>query len=869
MFSIIMPVWNRADLVCRSIESVIGQTYKEYELLIIDDGSEDNLEEVIQPYLSEKVIYHKIEHCGASAARNYALKKAKFPFIAYIDSDNVWYPEYLEKMYNALNGKGKMYQVAYCKANRYRKNSSTGKFEVDDTIGNSFSFSKLLTGNFIDLNTFVHSRKIIEHIGPFDEKLKRLVDWDLIIRATSLFEPVFVPETLVDYYYCFADNALSLIEDFEQANLAIQAKYSALREPVTLFHDGITYSWQNLPEKKYYNWVHVSRGQFNTDEYTSWGYPYMLQIEPTNTCNLECTLCPVGKKELGRKARHMSLNEFKSIIDNMKDYLMFLVLWDWGEPFMNPEFPEMIRYAAQYGIQTVTSTNAHFLNNDTYVENILKSGLTTLIIALDSINKKNYELYRKRGDLDKVLSGVKNAVRLKKQTGSNTIINLRTVVMKQNEHELKIIEIFARKVGVDRFTIKTLNPSCGSEKMDSELLPDNPKYNRFEYKPGTRERIRIEQHCGRPWVMSNIFSNGDVVPCCYNFDSSIKLGNVNERSFTEIWNGETYRKFRKRLYNDKQSIEMCRYCYISFKMSDTGWIAGCLDLNKKLSFKEKLKSRLGDTPVWPVLQFGKRMAFSGVEFLKNGKRILFPGNSFQKANVQFLPSQTYALQLPLEEDKVSGWKAYGIFNGTTRNLSNLSCHVSVLSPGQIPHEPHMHGEGEILIVLSGIAELVIIDSENKTQRIQQMSPGSFVYYPAGQRHTIRNTTNDCITYLMLKWISEPGNDNKTLDMTIIELPEQLKTNTHQKGFATAVLLDSGTKYLSKLHSHISTLEPGCGYPPHADEYDVCIIVLSGRIKTLGQEVGKNGVIFYAAGEPHGMENTSTLPAKYLVFEFHK
>ncbi len=141
MFSIIMPAWNRADFICRSIESVIGQTCQEYELLIVDDGSEDNLEKAIHPYLNEKIIYYRIEHSGVSAARNYALKKAKYPFIAYLDTDNIWHPEYLKKMHKELNGDDKKNHAAYCLANFYQK-TSENKFELGGTIGKPFSFSK-------------------------------------------------------------------------------------------------------------------------------------------------------------------------------------------------------------------------------------------------------------------------------------------------------------------------------------------------------------------------------------------------------------------------------------------------------------------------------------------------------------------------------------------------------------------------------------------------------------------------------------------------------------------------------------------------------------------------------------------------------
>ena len=189
-------------------------------------------------------------------------------------------------------------------------------------------------------------------------------------------------------------------------------------------------------------------------------------------------------------------------------------------------------------------------------------------------------MMQKRCWRDTAISGLKKVVQIKKQLGSKTIINLRTVVMKQNEHELRNLKKLARKIGVDRFTIKSLNPSCGSATMETELLPKNPRYHRFKYKHGTYERIRIDKPCPRPWMMANILSNGDVVPCTYDYDSSMKLGNIREKPLTNICNSSNYVEFRKRLYQDRQSFEKCRNCWINFKLSKSGWFPKSIDLNE-------------------------------------------------------------------------------------------------------------------------------------------------------------------------------------------------------------------------------------------------------------------------------------------------
>ena len=334
----------------------------------------------------------------------------------------------------------------------------------------------------------------------------------------------------------------------------------------------------------------MNRPELNTTDFTAKGFPFMLQIEPTNTCNLSCPLCPVGRNELNRKPRHMKLEEFKAIIDNMEEYLLFLVLWNWGEPFMNPELPEMIKYASERGIKTVTSTNAHFLQNEKYVEEILSSGLSNLIVAIDSLNEENYMVYRKKGDLNKAIFGIKNVIRLKRKMNSDTKINLRMVIMKHNEHELSKMREFARKLEVDVFTVKTVNPSCGLSSLDQEIIPSNPKYRRYQYKEGTFERIRINTHCARIWHMSNIFSNGDVVPCCYDYNSELKVGNIHEKPFSQIWNSPTYRNLRKKIYYRMDSISKCKECTINFKLSNKGWFVETRYFNTGI--KNILKTRV-------------------------------------------------------------------------------------------------------------------------------------------------------------------------------------------------------------------------------------------------------------------------------------
>lgn len=237
-----------------------------------------------------------------------------------------------------------------------------------------------------------------------------------------------------------------------------------------------------------------------------------------------------------------------------------------------------------------------------------------------------------------------------------------------------------------------------------------------------------------------------------------------------------------------------------------------------------------------------------------------------------LSSSINNLNLPLEEDPRMGWKPYPLFSGSTRCMDNFSSHVSVLSPGITPHEPHAHAEEELLILLSGEADIVVPDGiSHSNETRERIRPGSFVYYPAFKLHTIHNAGREPATYLMFKWRAEGASKNDwPLEASVFHYgnggahigSESFKGTFHRK------ILDDPTGYLRKLQCHVTTLQFGAGYSPHSDPYDVALLLISGTVETMGQRVGPHSVIFYATGEPHGIMNVGEATACYLVFEFH-
>ena len=194
LVSVILPTWNRADTLTDAINSVLSQSYKNWELLVIDDGSEDGTDNIVtQISQSEgRVHYHRIDHSGVSAARNFGLERSKGDIIAYLDSDNTWDPDYLLIMSGALRDKD---SCAYSVLKIIHRHEAGGC----SYRRNKFQLKKLRQSNYIDLNVFVHKRELFVELGGFDTNLKRFVDWDLILRYTSRYTPSVVPIALCDY----------------------------------------------------------------------------------------------------------------------------------------------------------------------------------------------------------------------------------------------------------------------------------------------------------------------------------------------------------------------------------------------------------------------------------------------------------------------------------------------------------------------------------------------------------------------------------------------------------------------------------------------------------------------------------------------
>ncbi|HON56241.1 MAG TPA: glycosyltransferase, partial [bacterium] len=180
--------------------------------------------------------------------------------------------------------------------------------------------------------------------------------------------------------------------------------------------------------------------------------PKKLTICPGSICNFECPLCPVGMKDNGRPKKLLDFKLLKKIIDELADTLEAIDLYNWGEPFLNPDLPEMIRYIkfANPKIHIVVSTNGS-INNEEFLEKIITSGLDELWFSIDGADQQSLEIYRRKSNFSNVLKTLKICCELKKKFNSKINLQWRFHIMRHNEHLIDKARAMAESLGVEFF----------------------------------------------------------------------------------------------------------------------------------------------------------------------------------------------------------------------------------------------------------------------------------------------------------------------------------------------------------------------------------------------------------------------------------
>lgn len=209
--SIILPTYNRAHMLEKSLGSVLAQTYPWFEVILVDDGSTDNTKELVESYEDERIRYYYAGlNQGAAAARNFGLERAEFDYIAFQDSDDVWHKDKLEKQMKALKSAERDVGVVY---HKIAYDFGEGRYailpseQIPEEKKSGDIYEQMLYDNLVPCPSILAKRSIIAETGGFTTELKALEDYDFALKLTRASKVSFLNEVLLDATY--SENGVS------------------------------------------------------------------------------------------------------------------------------------------------------------------------------------------------------------------------------------------------------------------------------------------------------------------------------------------------------------------------------------------------------------------------------------------------------------------------------------------------------------------------------------------------------------------------------------------------------------------------------------------------------------------------------------
>lgn len=242
--SIIMPAYNRASFIGNAISSIYHQTHENWELIVVDDGSTDNLHGFMDLYKNdERIKMFTQPHNGVSKARNTALDQTTGKYMFFLDTDNTWHRSYLHTMITFMET-GKL-EACYAGARIINDHNQTIGY-----FGEAFNWCECLDLNHIDINSFAHIKNPGNKIYRFDENLKRLVDWDYILSVTAHHRTAFAPFVGINYYDGIKGNRVTFTQhpgdEIHQVISHIQKKHKKKGTALTLKKNNKDINWRKV-----------------------------------------------------------------------------------------------------------------------------------------------------------------------------------------------------------------------------------------------------------------------------------------------------------------------------------------------------------------------------------------------------------------------------------------------------------------------------------------------------------------------------------------------------------------------------------------------------------------------------------------------
>lgn len=277
-------------------------------------------------------------------------------------------------------------------------------------------------------------------------------------------------------------------------------------------------------------------------------YPAFAVMDTASFCQLRCPACPTGLRSGIRASAKMSWQTYKSVIDEVGDYLFRLDLCNWGEPFLNEQTPEFVHYAESKGIRVIVHSNLSMRLSDDYVHRIVRSGLGRLVVSADGATQETYSIYRRGGNLSLVRENMLRIQQAKRQLGSSTPkVFWKFLVFEHNEHEMELARSSYGEWGADEILFaQPWMPKV--QPYDHEFRPSKATQEvlrRQMENPKCAVQPRATPTC--PWLYLGLVlnPNGTVSPCCGSEAEEDDFAEYSvDESFFHSWNSAMFERAR-------------------------------------------------------------------------------------------------------------------------------------------------------------------------------------------------------------------------------------------------------------------------------------------------------------------------------------
>lgn len=272
--------------------------------------------------------------------------------------------------------------------------------------------------------------------------------------------------------------------------------------------------------------------------------PRINNIEVTNKCNIQCIICP--QREQTRQIGNMDLLSFKEVVAECDKYTDKIGICGFGEPLLNPDIVKMIEHCTQKGLRSRITSNGTLLTRKK-AEALVDAGLGEIVIALDGVGE-TYNRIRKGAKFDLVcanIEGLREIIVKKK----NPVTKLMISIVEMEDTKEQIAELRNKwEFLTDEVMVRPVNDRDGTVESLTRVA-------------NMDQGIKREYPCTFLWWEVAILWNGDVVPCCVDWDGKYVLGNIKDAPLREIWNNPKARALRKQhIKGNFKAVPLCVNC---------------------------------------------------------------------------------------------------------------------------------------------------------------------------------------------------------------------------------------------------------------------------------------------------------------------